>query len=163
MQRGSQPNYQQSLGAIGRYLDIHGYDDAVLCELGDGFVGRVMSDGQLVEAIPFQTSDLANMIRAANEEIGRVKNITPPPPDPNASFIRRTLGTYREFLTALGRQCDLLEANSVMLVELPDAVLVAYRKTVGPFDSAQAASCEYLYDESGMRKLMLGSASALRS
>jgi hypothetical protein len=163
MQRGSPPNYQQSLGAIGRYLDIHGYDDVVLCELGDGFVGRVMNDGQLVEAIPFQTSDLANMIRAANEEIGRVKNITPPPPGPTASFIRRTLGTYREFLTALGRQCDMLEANSVMLVELPDAVLVAYRKTVGPFDSGQAASCEYLYDESGMRKLMLGSASALRS
>lgn len=163
MQRGSQPNYQQSLGAIGRYLDIHGYDDVVLAELGDGFVGRVMNDGQLVEAIPFQTSDLANMIRAANEEIGRVKNVALPPAGATASFIRRTLGTYREFLTALGRQCDLLEANSVMVVELPDAVLMAFRKTVGPFDSGQAASCEYLYDESGMRKLMLGSASALRS
>jgi hypothetical protein len=162
VQRGILPNYQQTLGTIGRYLDQHLYDDLVLCELGDGFVGRVMQEGKLVEAIPFQSSDLANMIRAAAEEPPRMKSGPAVAPSPNGSFVRRTLGGYREFLTALGRQFDLLEANSVMIVELPDTVLVVYRRTIGPFDSSQSASCEFLYDESGMRKLLLGSAANLR-
>src|SRR5229473_963996 len=53
MQRTAHPTYFQSLGAIGRYLDQHGYESLVLCELGDGFVVRVVRGDNLPEAIPF--------------------------------------------------------------------------------------------------------------
>jgi hypothetical protein len=125
MQRGSQPTYQQGLGAIGRYLDQHGFEDLILCELGDGFVGHA--------------------------------------PNSQGSFLRRTLGGYRDFMRALGHQCDLLEVNSFLLVELPLSVLVAYRRAPGSFDSTKGVSCEYLYDESGIHTLLNGNASLLRS
>jgi hypothetical protein len=161
MQRGSHTTYQQGLGAIGRYLDQHGYEDLVLCELGDGFVGRVLHNGQLVEAIPFTISDLNNLIRRAAEETGRLRQAPPPAPNPDGSFMRRTLGGYRDFLSALGRQCDRVGADSVLLVELPEAMLVAYRRTSGAYDASHVESYEYLYDEAGIRQLMTGSTSSL--
>jgi hypothetical protein len=163
MQRGSQPTYQQGLGAIGRYLDQHGFEDLILCELGDGFVGRVMLDGRLVEAIPFSISDLNNMVRSPNDDTGRTKGASPHAPNSQGSFLRRTLGGYRDFMRALGHQCDLLEVNSFLLVELPLSVLVAYRRAPGSFDSTKGVSCEYLYDESGIHTLLNGNASLLRS
>ncbi|MDB5076127.1 MAG: hypothetical protein JWO42_2306 [Chloroflexi bacterium] len=162
MQRGSHPTYQQGLGAIGRYLDQHGYEDLVLCELGDGFVGRVVLNGRLVEAIPFSVNDLNRMIRMAAEETGRLRQSPPLAPNPDGSFMRRTVGGYRDFLSALGRQCDWLEASSVLLVELPEAMLVTYRKPAGSPDASQMSNYEYLYDESGIRQLMMGNTSGLR-
>ncbi len=162
MQRAAQPTYQQSLGAIGRYLDQHGYDDLVLCELGDGFVVRVIRAGSLPEAIPFPMSDMYNLVRLATEEGGRTKGLPPLAPRADGSFIRRTLGSYRDFLAAFGRQCDQLEATTVLVMELPDAVLVSYQKVHTTYESWEASSFEYLYNEQGLRKLMLGSTSTLR-
>ncbi len=162
MQRGALQGYQQMLGAIGRYLDQHAFEDILLCELGDGFVGRVLQEGRLVAAIPFQASDLAGMVRAAAEDGLRSKSSPPVAPTQNGSYIRRTLGSYRDFLTALGHQLDRVEAASIIVAELADTVLVVYRRPVGPYDSGSAAACEYLYDGDGIRKLMAASASSLR-
>ena len=159
MQRGTLQGYQHMLGAIGRYLDQHSYEDVLLCELGDGFVGRVLQGGRLVAAIPFQASDLAGMVRAAADELSRPRNSAPLPPVPGGSFLRRVQGGYRDFLGALGQQLDQLEATSIIIAELADAVLVVYRRPVGPYDSGAAAASEFLYDESGVRTLMAGNAS----
>ena len=79
MQRGATQDYQHTLGAIGRYLDQHSYEDILLCELGDGFVGRVLQDGRLLAAIPFQASDLNGMVRAAADETPRAPASVPQP------------------------------------------------------------------------------------
>jgi hypothetical protein len=154
MQRNPQLNYAQTLGAIGRYLDQRSYDDLVLCELGEGFVGRVMQGGRLVEAIPFQTDDLATLVRLTIEEDRSGRAPVKLAPNPRSSFVRRTLGTYGEFLAALGHQFDSLDANSVLIAELTESVLVMFRRSVGPFESGQAASSEFLYDEAGIRRLL---------
>lgn len=162
MQRAPQPTYQQSLGAIGRYMDQHGYEGLVLCELGDGFVVRAVRGENLPEAIPFPMSDMYNLVRLAAEEAGRTKGLAPPAPVAGGSYIRRTLGSYRDFLSAFGRQCDQLEAATIMVMELADSVLVSYQKVHTTFESWEASTYEYLYNEQGLRKLMLGSASTLR-
>jgi hypothetical protein len=162
MQRGAQITYQQSLGAIGRYLDQHSYEDLVLCELSDGFVVRAVRGGALPEAIPFPQADMANLVRLAAEEAARTKGLAPIVPRPDGSFLRRVLGSYRDFLTAFGTQLDQLEAHTIMVVELPDSVLVAYQKIHTTYESWEATAFEYLYNEQGLRKLMLASASALR-
>jgi hypothetical protein len=163
MDTGTHPTYRQTLAAIGRYLDQHSYDDLILCELGDGYVGRVMQAGRLVEAIPFQAADLAGMIRADAEEAAQPGSREVLAPNPRGSFVRQTVGSYHDFLAALGRQCDMLEAKSLVIAELPAAVLVVFGRQVGQSGSGEATRCEYMYDADGMRRLMLGSASALRS
>ena len=162
MQRPAQPTYQQSLAAIGRYLDQHGYESLVLCELGDGFVVRVVRGDNLPEAIPFPMSDMYNLVRLATEEASRTRGLSPLAPVASGSFVRRTLGSYRDFLGAFGRQCDQLTANTIMVMELADSVLVSYQKVHSTFESWEADSYEYLYNEQGLRKLMLGSTSTLR-
>lgn len=162
MQRAAHPTYVQSLGAIGRYLDQHGYESLVLCELGDGFVVRVVRGENLPEAIPFPMSDMYNLVRLTTDEAGRTRNLGPLAPIPTGCFIRRTLGSYRDFLSAFGRQCDQLEATTIMVMELSDAVLVSYQKVLTTYDTWEAGTYEYLYNEQGLRKLMLGSASTLR-
>jgi hypothetical protein len=156
MQRGALQSYQHMLGAIGRYLDQHSYEDILLCELGDGFVGRVLQGGRLLAAIPFQASDLTGMVRAAAEETSRAQTIVPQPGLRRGSFLVRALGSYRYFLDALGGQLDRAEATSILVAELSDSVLVVYRRAVGPHDSGAAAASEYIYDECGVRKLMAG-------
>ena len=163
MQRGALQGYQQLLGAIGRYLDQHLYEDVLLCELADGFVGRVLLDGRLVAAIPFQSSDIAGMVRAGSDEPARPANNPSPADGHSSSFLRRILGSYRDFLTALGHQLDQVEATSIVIAELADSVLVVYRRLLGPYDSGSAAACEFLYDEGGVRKLMQDGAASLRS
>lgn len=163
MQRGTLQGYQHMLGAIGRYLDQHAYEDVLLCELGDGFVGRVLQGGRLVAAIPFQASDLAGMVRAAADNTARPRAGAAPSSETDGSFLRRVQGSYRDFLTALGEQLDLLEATSIIVAELADSVLVVYRRPVGPYDSGAASASEYLYDENGVRTLMAASAAGVRS
>ncbi len=152
MQRSTQPTYEQGLGAIGRYLDQHGYEDLMLCELGDGFVGRVTLAGRLVEAIPFPTADLLALVRQSYDDA--------PAPSPQAqgSFIRRTTGNYHAFLGALGAQCDLMQASAVLVMELSNVVLVTFR---GPADVVKAADApvnEFLYDDTGIHQLLDASA-----
>lgn len=161
MQHGSLPAYQQSLGAIGRYMDQHRYADLLLCELGDGFVGRVTLDNKLMEAIPFQAGDLASMIRVASEESARASSI--PAPSPRGSFVGRVLGGYRAFLTAVGRQLDVLDAGSVVILELPSSLLIAYERAANSQNANPVRANEFLYDEAGLRKLVLASAAGSRA
>ncbi|MGH2390653.1 MAG: hypothetical protein ACRDIE_20830, partial [Chloroflexota bacterium] len=105
MQRLTQPSYQQGLGAIGRYLDQYGFEDLLLCELDDGFVGRVTQAGNLVEAIPFPLADLQSMVRQPGEAESP-RDAGNQTPHSSGSFLRRTIGTYKDFLAALGAQCD---------------------------------------------------------
>jgi len=161
-QQSSHPTYVQSLGAIGRYLDQHGYHSLVLCELGDGFVVRAIRGENLPEAIPFPMTDMFNLIRLANERTSRTKPLAPTPQDPLASFVRRVVGGYYEFLSALGQQCDQTDAASLMVMELADSVLLSYQKTLTTYDAWDSSTYEYLYNEQGARKLIMGSAPSLR-
>ncbi|MGH2411060.1 MAG: hypothetical protein ACRDGS_11915 [Chloroflexota bacterium] len=157
MQRSTQPTYQQGLGAIGRYLDQYGFEDLLLCELDDGFVGRVTKGGRLVEAIPFPLADLQTMVR-------QPRNSEEPASQPrmnaqeSSSFLRRALGGYHEFLGALGSQCDLLQATAILVVELADEVLFTFRTGATADDSGESVVREFLYDDAGVRQLLLGHA-----
>jgi len=157
MQRSTQPTYQQGLGAIGRYLDQYGFEDLLLCELDDGFVGRVTQGGKLVEAIPFPLADLQTMVR-------QPRNPEDPASQPrvtgqeSSSFIRRALGGYHEFLGALGAQCDLLQATAILVVELADEVLFTFRTGAAADDAGESLVREFLYDDAGVRQLLLGHA-----
>lgn len=162
MQRAAQSSYQQAFGAIGRYLDQHRYDSLVLCELDDGFVARAVRNEGLPEAIPFPSSDMHNLIRLASEEGITTRGPAPPPPLPGGTFIQRTVGSYRGFLSALGRQCDQLEAGTVTVLELADSVLVCYQKSLSVHDSWETCSYEYLYDEQGVHALLAGGAASAR-
>ena len=157
MQRATQVSYQQALGAIGRYMDQHGYEDLVLCELSDGYVARMMRDGNLVEAVPFAMSDVIGLIRA-NESAAVTEEASTlaanAPVYVNASFVRRVLGGYRGFLSALGRQCDALEAHTIMIIELRDALVVAFQKPASSYEIGEASMSEFIYDEAGLLTLM---------
>lgn len=156
MQRAAQPTYQQGLGAIGRYLDQHGYDSLVLCELMDGFVVRAVRGDNVAEAIPFPMSDMHNLVRQAGMA-GKTASLAAPAPVLDGSFLRRVLGGYRDFLAAFGRQCDQLEASTVLVMELPDAVLVSYQKVSTTYEAWEASTYEYIYNEQGVRRLVMGS------
>ncbi len=151
MQRSTQPTYQQGLGAIGRYLDQYGFEDLVLCELDDGFVGRVTQAGRLVEAIPFPMADLQTMVRQPGNGGARGSL----EPQPTGSFIRRAIGSYRDFLSALGAQCDLLQATAILVVELADEVLFTFRPGAETGNLGEPSSREFLYDDAGVRHLLL--------
>ena len=139
MQQAQSPNYCQSLGAIGRYLDQNGYDSMLLCELADGFVVRAIRDGQLPQAIPFQVSDLQDLIHEIVEESKKRKRgratVTA---NLSGSFVQRTVGGYQNLLSALGQQLDDLDANTVLVVELGEAVLVTYRTTIATSEAWDA-------------------------
>jgi hypothetical protein len=158
MQRLTQPSYQQGLGAIGRYLDQYGFEDLILCELDDGFVGRVTQAGKLVEAIPFPLADLQSMVRQPGGSVGQSASENRQPRS-SGSFIRRVLGTYRDFLSALGGQCDLLQASTILIVELPDEVLVTFRVPMEPNEEPETANREFLYDDAGVRQLLISAGS----
>jgi hypothetical protein len=162
MQQAAHLSYQQSLGAIGRYLDQHGYDSLVLCELADGFVARASRGDQLPQVIPFPLSDLHTLVRTTTEELGRARPEPPPTTAAERSFIQRSAGNYRDFLAAFGRQCDQVGAGTILVMELGDAVLVSYQKAGSGYESWDACAHEYLYNEQGVRKLLLGSAFALK-
>ena len=155
MQRSTQPTYQQGLGAIGRYLDQYGFEDLVLCELDDGFVGRVTQGGKLVEAIPFPLADLQTMVRQASPGGAPGEALKHGSAD-SGSFIRRAIGSYRDFLDALGAQCDLLQATAILVVELADEVLFTFRPASGGSESGESTTREFLYDDAGLRQLLLG-------
>lgn len=154
MQRSTQPTYQQGLGAIGRYLDQYGFEDLVLCELDDGFVGRVTQSGKLVEAIPFPMADLQTMVNQAGSLQGMPFKIEP---QASGSFIRRAVGGYRDFLSALGAQCDLLQATAILVVELADEVLFTFRPSADTANPGGTPHREFLYDDAGVRHLLLSS------
>ena len=158
MQRLTQPSYQQGLGAIGRYLDQYGFEDLLLCELDDGFVGRVTQAGKLVEAIPFPLADLQSMVRQPGSGAGQ-GSPADRAPRASGSFVRRAIGAYRDFLSALGSQCDLLQASTILIVELPDEVLVTFRVPMEPNEAPETASREFLYDDAGVRQLLIGAGS----
>lgn len=162
MQQPAHLPYQQKLSAIGRYLDQQGYDSLLLCELADGFVVRAARGDHLPEAIPFPTSELAMLVRASAEEGGNAKRRTPASEGAYETIIRRVVGSYGEFLAALGRQCDQLEASTLLVMEMSDSVLVAYQKPLTTFESWESCTYEYVYDEAGLRKLVLGSSFALK-
>jgi hypothetical protein len=155
MPQTSRPNYRQSLGAIGRYLDHNGYDSAMVCELGEGFVVRAIKGDVLPEAIPFQVSDLRDLIKQAiEEEKKRKKWKDGGTSDLSASFVRRAAGTYQNMFTALGQQFDEIECTMVMILELRDTVLVTYRTVIASSESWDAVSFEYIYDLNGVRQLL---------
>lgn len=151
----SRPNYRQSLGAIGRYLDHNGYDSAMLCELGEGFVVRAIKGDALPEAIPFQVSDLRDLVRQAiEEEKKRKKWKGGGTAELSASFVRRAAGSYQNLFAALGQQFDNLESTMVMVLELRDTVLVTYRTFVTASESWDSVSYEFLYDLNGVHQLL---------
>ncbi len=160
MQRSTQPSYQQGLSAIGRYLDQYGFEDLLLCELDDGFVGRVTQGGRLVEAIPFPLADLQTMVRQPASGAGPVGQARQGPHE-SGSFIRRTIGGYNEFLGALGAQCDLLQATAILVVELADEVLFTFRLATTNPGAGESSSREFLYDDAGVRQLLLGNGPTL--
>ncbi|HEY8284365.1 MAG TPA: hypothetical protein VIJ28_08250 [Chloroflexota bacterium] len=157
MQRSTQPTYQQGLGAIGRYLDQYGFEDLLLCELDDGFVGRVTQGGKLVEAIPFPVADLQTMVRQPRSS-GEPATQSRGASQESSSFIRRALGGYQEFLGALGAQCDLLQASAILVIELADEVLFTFRAGGTSDDLGESLVREFLYDDAGVRQLLLGNA-----
>jgi len=160
MQRSTQPSYQQGLSAIGRYLDQYGFEDLLLCELDDGFVGRVTQGGKLVEAIPFPLADLQTMVRQPGNGAGPPAQARGNTQD-SGSFIRRTIGGYHEFLGALGAQCDLLQATAILVVELADEVLFTFRPAATNPSVGESPSREFLYDDAGVRQLLLGNGPTL--
>ncbi|HWE60596.1 MAG TPA: hypothetical protein VHB98_02690 [Chloroflexota bacterium] len=107
-------------------------------------------------------SDLHHLMREAAELADQTKRLAPPTSVPEGSFIQRVVGSYREFLSAFGRQCDQMEATTLLVMELSDAVLVSYQKTVSTYEAWDSRTFEFLYNEQGVRRLVLGSAFALK-
>ena len=144
-------SYQQALGAIGEYLDRRACSDLLLCSLEDGYVARVERRPGPPEALTFPLDEVVALIRARD---GRE---TPPLPSgrgETTSLILRTLGGYAAFLDALGQECDRLEATSMLVLELHDAVLISYQRAPSSRETWQAGTREYLYDEAGLRQLV---------
>jgi hypothetical protein len=121
---------------------------------------RAVRGARLPEAIPFPSGEILSLLHAYDGAVAQRQPIV----DHSAveSFIRRVVGGYRDFLTAFGRQCDQLQANTILVMELSDSVLVAYQRTQATFESWESSAHEYIYDEAGLRKLTQGSAFALR-
>jgi hypothetical protein len=159
MQRLTQPSYQLGLGAIGRYLDQYGFEDLLLCELDDGFVGRVTQGGRLMEAIPFPLADVQSMVRQPGGAESRYGTGNQPL-QASGSFVRRVIGAYRDFLAALGAQCDLLQASTILIVELPDEMLITFQVPTAPNEPIEAGKREYLYDDAGVRQLLIDAGAA---
>jgi hypothetical protein len=156
MPQPSHPTYYQSLGAIGSYLDQQGYENVLICELADGFVVRALKGEGPPEAIPFQLSDLQDLIgRAIEEERKRRGKRAMVTTNLNSSSIRRGAGSYQAMLAAVGRQFDRLNATMVLVMELSETVLVTFRTVVTTGEAWDSATHEYLYDDAGMRTLLV--------
>jgi hypothetical protein len=155
MPQPSRLTYVQSLGAIGSYLDQQGYDNALICELADGFVVRAVKGDAPPEAIPFQLSDLHDLIGRLLEE-GRKRHAARATVTANlsGSVIRRSVGGYQLMLSALGLQLDARDAAMVLVMELSETVLVTFRTIFTTDEAWDSAAQEYLYDEAGLRALL---------
>ena len=150
-------SYHQVLGAIGHYLDRHSYDSLLLCELSDGFVARAVRGDRLPEALPFPLSELHNLVHEAAEEQGTAKAPELTTSVAAGSVIQRIVGSYRDFLGALGQQCDQVGATTILVLELSDSVLGPDDQKAGTtYEFWDSCSQEYLYNEQGVRKLVTG-------
>ena len=143
-------SYTTALAAIGAYLDRQQYQELVLCELDDGYVIRARQANGTIEAIALADEDLRDLAARLDE----TASPNPHPQDDAPSVLLRTTGAYTDFLGALGRQCDLLNALNLSVVELADHVLLTFRRRAAPEESGWR---EYLFDVPGIQQLLFSS------
>ncbi len=142
-------SYKSTLAAIGAYLDRQQLQELVLCELDDGYVIRARQTDDSIGAIALEYDDLRELARRSAGAAGGSES--PPPPSEAPSVLVRAVGAYGEFLGALGSQCDLLHAQTLVVVELADHVLVTFRR---PIPSGEVVWREYLYDVPGIQQIL---------
>ncbi|MGH2386623.1 MAG: hypothetical protein ACRDIE_00355, partial [Chloroflexota bacterium] len=61
---------------------------------------------------------------------------------------------------ALGAQCDLMQASTILIVELPDELLFTFQVPMAPNEPPEAGNREYLYDDAGVRQLLIDAGGA---
>ncbi len=142
-------SYRSTLAAIGAYLDRQQLQELVLCELDDGYVIRARQSDDSIGAIALEYEDLNELAERSAGAAGN-RGSTPPPSEAQSVLVR-AVGAYSEFLDALGRQCDLLRAQTLAVVELADHVLVTFRR---PIPSGEVVWREYLYDVPGIQQIL---------
>jgi epoxyqueuosine reductase QueG len=146
-------SYRSALEAIGAYLDRQQYQELVLCELDDGYVIRARKANDTIEAIALEYEDLREL---AAQPIGAadVRGVSHHAQSESMSVVIRAAGAYSGFLGALGRQCDLMNAETVSVVELGEHVLLTFRRGTSPGERVWR---EYLYDVPGIHQLLFSS------
>jgi hypothetical protein len=145
-------SYRTALGAIGAYLDRQRYQELVLCELEEGYVIRARVPDGSIEAVALTFPELRELADRANSN-GDAGG-APQGKGKFPSLLVSTAGVYLDFLAALGRQCDLLGASTLSVLELADHVLVLFQRRVQTGDLEWR---EYIYDVPGIQQLLFSS------
>ncbi len=115
------PTYQESLRAIGHFLDGQVYRHVLLYEMPEGFVVRALqgASGDLApDAIEVPLDDVAALIDRYREHRSTEQKEPPRPPLCPTG--------YEDFFRALGYELDMAGAILVRIVELSAGILVSY-------------------------------------
>ena len=118
------PNYQNRLRVIGRALDEHGLEQAVIVDSGDALILRAYtpSSGEHITET-FSNESLMQTLRIA------VYSRSDAGTGPFRSPLRPT--GYEDFLRALGYRLDERHAAAVVIVECPQYFHVSAQERIG--------------------------------
>ncbi|HEX8917098.1 MAG TPA: hypothetical protein VF898_01220 [Chloroflexota bacterium] len=113
--------YAMALRAVGAYLDDHDAQYCNVLEVVDGFAVRYQrADSELVVQTAHVNNDDVSALQAELEW-----RRSPQKRSRGESAVANS-GGYQDFMRALGRELDDLEAWDVMLDELDDSFLITY-------------------------------------
>lgn len=112
--------YENVLRAVGAFLDRHAYGRFTLIELPEGFtLTAEQSDGEQSSELHFTWSDLSDQ----NSQLMRTRRF----PGQKFGGQWHLAPTGRQdFLRALGFELDDAEAQSILIDELEDQLIVTY-------------------------------------
>lgn len=150
------PTYQNRLRVIGRQLDVYGYRSISVLEVQGGFLVRALpARSRVPEALEFPDRDFQSLIRSS------IKEHMSGDAQREASVGDLVPTGYEDLLRAIGYRMDELSAESIIIAELIDLVVVAGRGqnevrsavAIEPFQMfLRGHDVEYLLNEAFLRR-----------
>lgn len=112
--------YQNRLRTIGRQLDVYKYHTMTVVEVEGGFLARAHRQrARQPQALEFPDRDFPRLVASAiHEELAEEKPIRQTELTPTG---------YEDLLRALGYRLDEISAESIVITELEDSLVVAGR------------------------------------
>lgn len=115
------PTYQNRLRSIGRQLDVYGYHTITITEVDGGFLVRAQKERtRRPEALEFPDRDFPRLVASAiHEDLAKDEK-----PIQQGDL---TPTGYEDMLRALGSKLDAISAESIVITELKDVLVVGGR------------------------------------